>query len=72
MSRLRRTLVLAILVLGAVPPIVVSAGSAQAAAPVDVFVADVTDSPDPVALGPPCSTRSAWATTVRAPQPRSS
>ncbi|MGH3461392.1 MAG: hypothetical protein ACRDP9_07950 [Kribbellaceae bacterium] len=51
MSRLRRTLVLAILVLGAVPPLVVSAGSAQAAAPVDVFVADVTDSPDPVALG---------------------
>jgi uncharacterized repeat protein (TIGR01451 family) len=51
MSRLRRTLVLAILVLGAVPPIVVSAGSAQAAAPVDVFVTDVTDSPDPVELG---------------------
>jgi uncharacterized repeat protein (TIGR01451 family) len=51
MSRLRRTLVLVIAVLGAVPAIVVSAGSAQGAAPVDVFVADIADSPDPVALG---------------------
>lgn len=51
MSRLRRTLVLAVLVLGAVPAIVVSPGNAQAAAPVDVFVADISDSPDPVALG---------------------
>jgi uncharacterized repeat protein (TIGR01451 family) len=51
MSRVRRALVLVIVVLGAVPAMVVSAGSAQAAAPVDVFVADVADSPDPVALG---------------------
>ncbi len=50
MSLLRRTLALAIVVLGALP-VIVAAGSAQAAAPVDVFVADVTDSPDPVAVG---------------------
>ncbi len=51
MSRLGRTLALAVLALGAVPAIVVSAGSAQATAPADVFVADAADSPDPVALG---------------------
>jgi uncharacterized repeat protein (TIGR01451 family) len=51
MSLFRRILVVAIVVLGAVPAIVVSAGSAQAAESVDVFVADVADSPDPVAVG---------------------
>lgn len=51
MSRLRRMLVLAILVLGFVPATVISAGSARATAPIDVFIVDIADSPDPVAVG---------------------
>jgi uncharacterized repeat protein (TIGR01451 family) len=50
MSRLRRMVIVAVLTLGLVPVLVVSGASAQAAAPVDVFISDVTDSPDPVAL----------------------
>lgn len=47
MLRLRRTVILPALLLGLVPMLVVPAGAAQAAEPIDVFIANVEDSPDP-------------------------
>jgi uncharacterized repeat protein (TIGR01451 family) len=51
MMRLRRTAVLTIPFLVLLPALIGSGGTAQAAAPADVFLADVTDSPDPVSFG---------------------
>ncbi|PWU50197.1 hypothetical protein DLJ46_07655 [Micromonospora globispora] len=50
MSRLARTRLLSALLLGLVS-VVVPTGAARAAAPVDLFVSDVSDSPDPVFAG---------------------